>query len=161
MTYKNLPQEHKSYFDFTTLSVGEKAWLAGLLDGEGCLRFDTCSGKGLPAISLWMTCEKTVTRYAKTFELTVKKRNRNSMKEHHKDCYGAHMSTHKAAKLSEALLPWLYTKSDIGKELSEFYIHTCKTCSCKFWAFNDSYTCSKECYRVYKLEYDRLYRLSH
>lgn len=158
MAYKNLPKNHQSYFDFTTLPDDEKGYWAGLLDGEGCLRFDKCSGKPLPAVSLWMTCESTIQRFADRFDLSVKKRSRNSMKDHHKDCYGAYMTTHKAAKLCEALLPWLWTKKAIGKEIAEYYVRTCESCNGSFWSFNNSSTCSEECYHAKKLNTDRLYR---
>jgi hypothetical protein len=159
MAYKNLPKEHQAFHDFSNLSEGLKGYWAGILDGEGCLRMDACSGKPLPYITLIMTCEKTVNKFAETFGGNVRMQNRNGMAEHWKDCYCAKTSTHKAAKMCEALLPYFITKSEIAKEMAEFYVHACEICSAKFWQFNGINTCSDECQRIRKNRIDCEYRL--
>lgn len=158
MTYKNLPTDHNGYFDYSTLPETVKAYWAGLLDGEGCLRFDTCSGKRLPYIALKMTCEETVKEFAELFDVVWSLRNRRGMKDHWKDCYSAKMTTHKAAKLCEALLPYFKTKKEIAKELSQYYIHQCEYCNADFWCFNEHKSCSKECTHKRKIQYDKEYR---
>jgi hypothetical protein len=157
MTYKNLPKDHEAYFDFTYLTLDQKGYWAGLLDGEGCLRMDICSGAPLPSIAVKMTCEKTIQKWADTFGLNASIRNRKGMKDHWKDCYSARMTTHKAAKLCEAILPYFVTKQDVAKEMAEHYVKECEVCKEKFWQYNGIHTCSKECQHIRKLGMTREY----
>ena len=153
MTYIDLPKDHGAYHDFSHLTIAQRGYWAGLLDGEGCLRLDCCSGAWLPSISLAMTCEKTLNAFRDTFQLgTVLIRTRNGMKDHWKDCYVIKTTTHKAAKICEILLPYFITKDVIAKEISKFYIHQCEMCGSDFWCFNNHHTCSKECQHARKIK---------
>ncbi len=160
--YKNLPLDHHAFADFSHLSDMEKGYWAGLLDGEGHIDFDQRGAKGgpLPVIQLAMTCAKTVEAFRSTFNLMpVWVRSRNTAKDHWKDCYVTKATTHKAAKICEALLPAFLTKNEVAEKISIYYIRDCEQCSTPFWSFSDASTCSQECFKIRKRTQDREYRL--
>ena len=160
MSYKYLDRDHPSFVDYSYLTEKQKSYLAGLLDGEGHIDFDANGADSRnPIVTLTMTCEKTVTLFKDLVKGgAVMKRTRNGMKDHWKDCYTCHITTHKAARLCEALLPDFVTKQEVAEKLAKHYIYTCEQCEKLFWRSNRSTTCSAECFRLRKNLRDRDYR---
>lgn len=155
--HKYLPQTDDSFIDYSYLTEVQKAYWAGILDGEG--HISVTKYNNLPVVALSMTCEKTVKAFQETFELgSVLKRSRNSMKDHWKDTYTIKASCHKASRICEELLPYFITKRDVAEEVSKFYIHECEFCKEKFWSTRSKKTCSEDCTRNRKMLYAREYR---
>lgn len=150
----------KENIDYSHLTDTQKAYWAGLLDGEGCLMFYKTKTGIVPSVSLAMTCKETVDAFQNTFNTSaVLVRNRKSMKAHWKDCYTCKVTSHKAAKICEALLPYFLTKKKIAGALSEFYKRKCAICSSNFWSFGNSKHCSSDCYAEHKRVQSFEYRI--
>ena len=73
------------------------AWVAGLLEGEGCFSF---ASNGYPRITLQMTDEDIVSRFANYFDVTY--HHRPSKNPKHKDTY--QVAIIKTEKLIECYL---------------------------------------------------------
>ncbi len=140
---KNLPKTHPAFHDFTNLKPTEKAYWAGLLDGEGCLKIFHNNGVPTPHIQLKMTCSATVEAFAETFGCNVilEPRSDKVGKEHLKDCFIAKVTGHKAAKICEALQEFHLTKKNEAKTLASHYTKTCGNCGEQFWAYMGKSNC--------------------
>lgn len=155
MNYKYLPKEHKAYCNFNDLPETTKAYWAGLLDGEGCIRLEKNGKVSYPKVTLKMTCEKTVKAFADLLNVNYSKRGRTGMKEHWKDCYSSKVTTQKASKFCEAILPYLITKKEIAGELSKYYLRNCENCNERFWTYNDCKSCSSLCVKERKYKVNK------
>lgn len=129
----------------------EKAYWAGILDGEGHLKLQTNNkGVTMPLLNLKMTCERTVRKFSETFDLAFVQKNKDipSFKPHWKTQYLSSSEGHKVAFICEALLPYFITKQDIAKKISEFYYKDCLVCGTEFRGFNGQKYCNRKCERI-------------
>lgn len=84
----------------------ELAWLAGLLEGEGCFFAEKRPGKRMyPRISLEMTDEDVVARVAKMFGKPYHRKNSPSMGSHRKTKYYTRVTGKLAVEWMERLQP--------------------------------------------------------
>lgn len=102
----------------------EKAYWAGLLDGEGCFRKCHNNGYKIPRITLKMTCENTMKAFAKAFDRNIRLVNRDNAwyKDHWKDAWVVDVHGAKAGELCEELLPYFITKREAAQELVDHYV---------------------------------------
>lgn len=134
--------------EYLNLPETTKAYLAGLLDGEGCIAFFNKNKKPTkyPAVQIKMTCKKTIQFFAETLEISWKQLKRtSSVMPHHKDQFKCEISTHKASKLCEAVLPYLVTKKEIAEKVAFYYLTDCSWCKKIFWRFGHGRYCCDSC----------------
>ena len=82
------------------LSGADLAWLAGLLEGEGCFWYD----RGSMVVSVSMTDKDVIARFAKMAEV---KFNRCTQRPPRKDMWRAYVCGKRAIALLEGILPFM------------------------------------------------------
>lgn len=129
------------------LKETEKAYWAGILDGEGCIRRDQNNGVFIPRITLKMTCQKTLEAFGKAFGTTVRKVNRyKTFRSHWKDQYVSDINGKKARDACKLLLPYLITKKAEAEDLVNYYVKSCICCKKRFEVdFRSKKYCSEAC----------------
>jgi len=95
-----------------SLTDTQLSYLAGLLDGEGCLMIANTRGASryIPELNITMTHERTIRTVADWLEVPVKLVKRSNPKPHWKQQYALRMSGKRVAALCKLLLPYLITK---------------------------------------------------
>lgn len=87
--------------DARALTAVQSAWLAGLLDGEGC--FD--APRNNPRVRVKMSDHDVVLRAAELMDATV--HSEAAREAHHKPCMVAQVHGDKAVSIMRAVLPHL------------------------------------------------------
>lgn len=92
----------------------EVAWLAGLLEGEGCfsLNRDRRPGNRRPSlvVKLKMTDADVVVRAGKLMNSPSVRRERDTRKEANSDCYVSRVTGAKAERVMRMVLPHMGTR---------------------------------------------------
>lgn len=91
--------------DALPMSDVQAAWVAGLLDGEGCLDFTRNS----PRVRIKMSDPDIVIRFA-TLVPGARLHGEAPRQPHHKPCYVAQVHGDNAVALMRAALPYLGTR---------------------------------------------------
>jgi hypothetical protein len=109
---------------FEKLTTEDLAYIAGLIDGEGCItmlsckRLDTC----YPAVMVAMTYKPVIEWLAKQFEAPCHLHNHTSLRRHPqlKPQYITRVNGYKAKKLCQAILPYMKVKHFQAELVGQF-----------------------------------------
>ncbi len=82
------------------ISVKEVAWLAGIVEGEGCFQFN----RNTPSIKVVMTDKDIIERVCSLFQCNLVYGGKRG---NHKPIFIAHVSSYKAAQWMMTILPFM------------------------------------------------------
>jgi len=109
-------------------------YYAGLIDGDGYIGMMSVSHTRVPTISLAMTHEETVKRFAEFFNITYDEITSPSFLKGqrdrgHKRQWRARACSHKAYDIIKQIQPWLLEKADAALECCKYYEgRVCQMC---------------------------------
>jgi len=101
----------------------QKAYFAGLIDGEGCLSITKCKGQLTIVIGISMTTPQPLYDLRRYFGGSLIKVRRGNGTENWKPIYMWRVYSRKAEMVLEAIEPYLTVKEEQARVLREFRDH--------------------------------------
>lgn len=94
-----------THFDFSKVSIEDFFWMVGILEGEGCFAWSSSGRKYWPKITVNMTDEDIIAKFAGFIDR--KYFRRPARPPSIKDCYVTSVVGTPAAELMEKLFPYM------------------------------------------------------